>query len=56
MTDEQNQAIKDALLQLEPDAGGDVQMSIAISLRKISDKLAEAPAKAPPNILHRGVK
>lgn len=56
MTDEQND-IKDALLQLlEPNSKGDVQMSIAISLKKISDKLAEAPAKAPPNILHRGVK
>jgi hypothetical protein len=54
MTDEQTE-LKNALSQLEPDAGGDVQMSIAISLKKISDKLAEAPAKAPP-ILHRGIK
>jgi hypothetical protein len=56
MTDEQNQAIKDALLQLEPDAGGDVQMSIAISLKKISDRLLAEEPKSPPKILHRGVK
>jgi hypothetical protein len=55
MTNEQNDDIKSALSQLEPDAGGDVQLSIAISLKKISDKLAETPAKAP-NILHRGVR
>jgi hypothetical protein len=50
MSSEQDQeAIKAALRQLlEPDAAGDVQASIAISLKKISDKLlAETPAKAP---------
>jgi len=54
MSSEQNQAVKDALLQLlEPNANGDVQASIAISLKKISDKLAETPAKTLPKIVHR---
>jgi hypothetical protein len=56
MTDEQNRAIKSALLQLlEPNSNGDVSVSTAISLKRIADKLAETPAKAP-QILHRGVK
>jgi hypothetical protein len=56
MTDEQSDNIKNALLPLlEANSNGDVQISIAISLKKISDKLAETPAKAP-QILHRGVK
>ncbi len=38
---------------LEENAHGDVSASIAISLRRIADKLAEEPAKAPPGILHR---
>jgi hypothetical protein len=53
---EQDQDVKDALLKLlEPNANGDVQISIAISLRKISDslKLAETPAKAPPIVIRK---
>jgi hypothetical protein len=53
MTDEQNQAIKDALSQLEPDAGGNIQMSIAISLKMISDRLLSETPKSPPQVLHR---
>jgi hypothetical protein len=54
MTEQQNQATKDELLKLlEPSANGDVQASIAISLRKISDKLAESPAKVPPMIVRK---
>jgi hypothetical protein len=54
MSAEQNQAVKDALLQLlEPRAGGDVLASIAISLRKISDKINETPSKALPGIINR---
>jgi hypothetical protein len=55
MMDEQNQAIKAALLPLlEPSANGNVQISIAISLKKISDRmLAEEPKVSPPKILHR---
>jgi hypothetical protein len=54
MTDEQNQAIKAALLPLlEPDAKGDVQISTAISLKRIADKLAETPRGASPQVLHR---
>jgi hypothetical protein len=53
MTDDQN-AIKDALLQLlEPSANGDVQISIAISLKKISDRMLAEPPKAQPQVLHR---
>jgi hypothetical protein len=51
--DEQNDDIKNALLPLlEPDAKGDVRISTAISLKRIADKLAETPAKAP-QVLHR---
>ncbi len=55
MSDEQTQqAIKDALLQLlEPNADGDVSASVAISLRRIADKLSEVPATMPPRVLHR---
>jgi hypothetical protein len=53
MTDEKTE-LKNALLPLlEVDAKGDVHLSIAISLKKISDKLAETPAQSPPNVLHR---
>jgi hypothetical protein len=54
MMDKQNDVIKQALSPLlEEAANGDVQISIAISLKKISDKLAEAQAKSPPQVLHR---
>jgi hypothetical protein len=54
MSSEQTQAVKDELLKLlEPNADGDVQVSIAISLKKISDKLAEVPAKAPPIVIRK---
>jgi hypothetical protein len=53
MSAEQNQAIKDALLKLlEPEAHGDVQASIAISLKRLADKQAETPS-AGPKIIHR---
>ncbi len=53
---EQNQAMKDELLKLlEPAANGDVSISTAISLKRIADKLAKEPAKAPPGIIHRKV-
>ena len=55
MTAEPNDPIKQALApQLEAEAHGDVQISIAISLKRISDRMAEA--QSPPKILHRGVK
>jgi hypothetical protein len=57
MTDELYDPIKQALAPLlESAAHGDVQISIAISLKKISDRLAEAQAQSPPRVLHRGVK
>jgi hypothetical protein len=55
MTDEPNDPIKQALAPLlESEAHGDVQISIAISLKKISDRMAEA--QSPPRVLHREVK
>jgi hypothetical protein len=54
MSSEQTQAVKDELLKmLKPNADGDVQVSIAISLRKISDKLAETPVRAPPIVIRK---
>jgi hypothetical protein len=56
---EPNDPIKQALAPLlEAEAHGDVQISIAISLKRISDRMAEAQAQtqSPPKILHRGVK
>jgi hypothetical protein len=51
---EQNQATKDELLKLlEQNAGGDVAASIAISLRRIADKISETPAKAPPIVIRK---
>jgi hypothetical protein len=54
--DEHNDDIKSALSQLEPDAGGDVQLSIAISLKKISDRLLSESPKSPPQVLHRTIE
>jgi hypothetical protein len=54
MSNEQTQAVKDELLKLlEPDADGDAQISIAISLKKISDALAATAAKAPPIVIRK---
>jgi hypothetical protein len=52
MSAETEQFIKDELLKLlEPEAHGDVQASIAISLKRLADKQAETPA--PPKIINR---
>jgi hypothetical protein len=57
MDAEQRQAIEDAraaLLQLlEPNANGDAAASIAVSLKRIADTLAETTPKTPPRIVHR---
>jgi hypothetical protein len=51
---EQNQDIKDALLPLlEQAASGDVSASVAISLKRIADRLDAEPAKTPPKVIHR---
>jgi hypothetical protein len=58
MTSEANRKIHDAILAemtaaLEAASHGDVPTSVAISLRRIADKLDEVPTKAPPKIVHR---
>jgi hypothetical protein len=51
---EQTQATKDELLKLlEQNAGDDISASIAISLRRIADKLSEAPVKVPPIVIRK---
>ena len=52
MSDEQK--LKDELLKLiEASANGDISVSVAISLKRIADKLEETPAQMPPKIVHR---
>ncbi len=52
MSVETERSIKDELSRLlEPEAHGDVQASIAISLKRLADKQAETPA--PPRIINR---
>jgi hypothetical protein len=54
MSSEQDQKLRDELLKLIEDAAnGDISASVAISLKRIADKLAETPATTPPKIMHR---
>jgi hypothetical protein len=53
MDDEQHRKLRDELLALiESGANGNIPASVAISLRRIADKLEEVPAPAP-KIVHR---